>query len=85
VPRKELIEKCIQSLIGDVEEDGGHYFTIWGARQTGKTWIVEQSVDKISRQYEDQFKAAYLSMQGFSDFEQTNISERFFVVAIGQG
>ena len=77
VLRKELIEKCIQSLIGD-PEDEGHYFTIWGARQTGKTWIVEQSVNTIRKQYKDQFKIAYISMQGFLDDEQTNLSERFF-------
>ena len=97
VPRKELIEKCIQSLIGDVEEDGGHYFTIWGARQTGKTWIVEQSVKTIRQQYKDQFNIAYITIQGFADDEQSNIYERFFsywpiidgidvhLVVIGQG
>jgi hypothetical protein len=77
VDRKDLVDQCTNQLIGNIKK-GGHYFTIWGARQTGKTWIVEQSVDKISRQYKDQFKVAYLSMQGFADEEQTNLSERFF-------
>jgi len=77
VDRKELLNQCTRQLVGSIEK-GGHYFTIWGARQTGKTWIVEQSVNKISRQYKDQFRVAYLSMQGFADDEQTNFSDRFF-------
>jgi len=77
VDRKELLNQCTRQLVGSIEK-GGHYFTIWGARQTGKTWIVEQSVNKISRQYKDQFRVAYLSMQGFANDEQTNLSERFF-------
>jgi len=77
VPRKKIIEKCVQALIDD-PEDVGHFFTIWGARQTGKTWIVEQSVKTIRRQYKDQFNVAYISMQGFSNDEQKKLSEHFF-------
>ena len=77
VERKELLNQCTKQLVGNIEK-GGHYFTIWGARQTGKTWIVEQSVNIIRKQYKDQFKVAYISMQGFADDEQSNLSERFF-------
>ncbi len=38
VDRTELIEKCAGQLAG-IPEEGGHYFTIWGPRQTGKTWL----------------------------------------------
>jgi len=43
VDRKDLVDQCTNQLIGNIKK-GGHYFTIWGSRQTGKTWIVEQSV-----------------------------------------
>jgi len=77
VDRKEFVNLCTKQLIGNIKK-GGHYFTIWGARQTGKTWIMEESVKIIRHQYMDQFKIACISMQGFTDDEQTNISERFF-------
>ncbi len=41
VPRKELIEKCMNQLIGE-NKKFGHYFTLWAPRQTGKTWLMIQ-------------------------------------------
>jgi hypothetical protein len=26
-----------------------HYFTVWGARQTGKIWLYRQNLEKIKR------------------------------------
>lgn len=52
VPRTELIETCLNSLIGHPEE-GGHYFTIWGPRQTGKTWLMRQVKQEIPKRYAD--------------------------------
>ena len=63
VPRNKLVEKCVQALIGD-PEDSGHYFTLWGARQTGKTWLYRQSLENIKRQFGDQFIVGEISMQG---------------------
>ncbi|ETR69752.1 MAG: hypothetical protein OMM_03722 [Candidatus Magnetoglobus multicellularis str. Araruama] len=63
VPRKKIVEKCSQSLIGD-PEDSGHYFTIWGARQTGKTWLYRQSLKDIKNSYGEQFFVGEISMQG---------------------
>jgi len=42
VPRTELLNKIKRYLIGEVEEKGGHYVTIWAPRQTGKTWLLLQ-------------------------------------------
>ncbi len=41
-PRAELIEQGIAHLRGEVPEEGGRYFTVWGPRQRGKSWIMEQ-------------------------------------------
>jgi hypothetical protein len=62
VPRTQLVEKCVQTLVGDID-DSGHYFTIWGARQTGKTWLYRQSLEKIKHQFGDQFIVGEISMQ----------------------
>jgi len=66
VPRIELVDICVQSLIGDPDESG-HYFTIWAPRQTGKTWLVEESTNTIRQKFNNKFYIASLSMQGFVD------------------
>jgi len=63
VRRQELVDQCAKQLVGNIEK-GGHYFTIWGARQTGKTWLYRQSQEKIKNQYADQFIVGEISMQG---------------------
>jgi hypothetical protein len=61
VPRKELIERCLQSLIGDPEK-GGHYFTIWAPRQSGKTWLMWQVKQRITQHYSEQFAIYHFSL-----------------------
>ncbi len=63
VPRKELTEKCFKQLIGNPEK-GGHYFTIWAPRQTGKTWLMRQVKKEIGKQYENRFIIGDMSVQG---------------------
>ncbi len=63
VPRQELVEHCIASLVGDPEE-GGHYFTIWAPRQTGKTWLMQQVIEEIPLHYPDQFTIHNFSLGG---------------------
>jgi hypothetical protein len=41
-PRKGLIDRAYNNLMGENPEEGGHYFTVWAPRQTGKTWIMQQ-------------------------------------------
>jgi len=62
-PRTDLVNQCLNSLIGsDIE--GGHYFTIWAPRQTGKTWLTQQVRKRIESEYPDQFTVGMMSMQG---------------------
>ncbi len=63
VERKNLVNQCREQLIGKPEK-GGHYFTIWAPRQTGKTWLMRQVYAKIQSEYGDQFLVGRLSMQG---------------------
>ncbi|MFP4309627.1 MAG: hypothetical protein ACLFRG_20375 [Desulfococcaceae bacterium] len=63
VPRTELVDGCVRQLV-DNPEKGGHFFTIWAPRQTGKTWLMRQARDEIARRYPDRFLLGTLSMQG---------------------
>ncbi len=54
VERKEIVDRCVQQLVGHTEK-GGHYFTIWAARQTGKTWLIYQAMQEIPKRYGDAF------------------------------
>ena len=42
VPRKELVNKGHQQLVGRNPLKGGHYITVWAPRQTGKTWTMRE-------------------------------------------
>jgi hypothetical protein len=76
VPRKALIEQAIKQLIG-VPNEGGHYFTIWAPRQTGKTWLMRQIKSEIERRDADGFTLFDFSLGGlrgmsFSPSEDSN-------------
>ena len=76
VERRELINQCTDYLIGNPDK-GGHYFTIWGPRQTGKTWLMGQVGEKISQEHGKRFLTAYFSMQGLI-MEDHDPAEVFF-------
>ncbi len=61
VERKTMVDECVQHLIGDLQK-GGHYFTIWGARQTGKTWLMRQAMHEIPKRYGDRFEMLDFSL-----------------------
>ena len=77
VPRTELVDGCVRQLV-DKPEKGGHFFTIWAPRQTGKTWLMRQARDEIARRYPDRFLLGTLSMQGLI-MEADAPDEVFFV------
>ena len=74
VPREELVEECTKYLVGRPEK-GGHYFTIWAPRQTGKTWLMREVKKKIEKKYGDHFALGTMSMQGviMEDGESENV------------
>jgi len=63
VPREEVIKKAMEQLIGNPEK-GGHYFTVWAPRQTGKTWLMKRVKEEIEKRYGDRFVCGFMSMQG---------------------
>lgn len=62
-PRPELVERCVQQLVGNPGKLG-HFFTIWSARQCGKTWLMRRAVEEIQKRYGERFVVARMSMQG---------------------
>src|SRR5271163_2504503 len=75
VERRELVERCVAELV-DNPDKGGHYFTIWAPRQTGKTWIMRRAIEDIRARHGDRFRVGALSMQGLVMGEETD--EAFF-------
>ena len=65
VQRGALLQQCVEQLIGD--EEGGHYFTVWAPRQTGKTWLMMEVKKEIERRYGDKFICGFMSMEGISE------------------
>ncbi len=63
VPRNELVSTCYHQMVGPSDK-GGHYFTIWAPRQTGKTWLMRQVKQYIEKTHGDPFVVAAMSMQG---------------------
>jgi hypothetical protein len=63
VPRIKLVQDCLNHIIGEPGK-GGHYFTIWGPRQTGKTWLMREVEQRIETDYPDRYIVGTLSMQG---------------------
>ena len=60
-PRTALIDHTCQLLTGDDPQKGGHYITVWAPRQTGKTWLLQQVVQRL--RVTDQYEVAILTMQ----------------------
>ncbi len=61
VERRELVRQCTDYLIGNPDK-GGHYFTVWGPRQTGKTWLMRQMAGEIEKRHPGQFAVHSFSM-----------------------
>lgn len=75
VERRALVEQCVSQLVGNPDKDG-HFFTIWGPRQTGKTWLMRRAIEEIRARYGDRFAVGALSAQGLLGPDDTE--EAFF-------
>ena len=68
VERRELIERCVSNLVGD--EEGGHYFTIWAPRQTGKTSLIREAIEIINKGYRDKFDAIHITVESLIEADK---------------
>lgn len=63
VLREEMVQRCVDQLVGKPKKSG-HFFTIWGARQTGKTWLMRRAKQEIENAHPDRFLLGMISCQG---------------------
>ncbi len=61
VPRTDLVNRCAEQLIGNPEK-GGHFFTIWAPRQTGKTWLIHQVKKILEKDHPESFATHCFSL-----------------------
>ncbi len=63
-PRKELVGGAFTQMLGENPDEGGHYITVWGPRQAGKTWLMQQILFGLQedKQYE-KFAVAKINLQ----------------------
>jgi len=72
------VEACLTHIVDDPEK-GGHYFTIWAPRQSGKTWLMREVKKEIEACCPEQFQVGMMSMQGVvmkDDEPEENFLER---------
>ncbi|MDM8527315.1 AAA-like domain-containing protein [Anaerolineales bacterium HSG24] len=70
VPREELIQQGLTQLIGENPKKGGHYITVWGPRQTGKTWVMHQVLWQLEE--DERFDVVKIELQIMGhDFVET--------------
>ncbi|RLT38876.1 MAG: hypothetical protein DWI57_11260 [Chloroflexi bacterium] len=76
-PRTALIEDVRQQLLGEENAGAGHYVTVWGPRQTGKSWVMQQVVERI--QAEGQFASLITTMQSGKSVTSTEAALHLLV------
>jgi hypothetical protein len=75
VERRELVQQLVEQLVGEPDE-GGHFFTLWGPRQTGKTWLMRRAIAEVRARHGERFAVGALSMQGL--LGENDTEEVFF-------
>jgi len=57
-------------LFGEDPDEGGHYITAWGPRQTGKTWIMQQVLFRL--QEDERFDVVKVNLQSKTEQQGVN-------------
>ncbi len=75
VERRVLVNDCATHLVGHPEK-GGHFFTLWAPRQSGKTWLMRRAIEEVRARHGDRFVVGSLLMQGVMG--ESDGAETFF-------
>jgi len=70
VSREALIANALSQLKGDDPDEGGHYITVWAARQTGKSWIMQEVFSTLKQ--DTQFDVIILPLQHLCNVTDVN-------------
>jgi len=81
-PRKELIEIAYNQMRGDNPRKGGHYFTVWAPRQTGKTWIMQQILFRLQK--DKGFHVLKINLQHLKDQDKASMIISAIAEEIGE-
>ncbi|MCE7984830.1 MAG: hypothetical protein DYG89_26965 [Caldilinea sp. CFX5] len=81
-PRTALLNDACQQLIGEDATKGGHYITVWAPRQTGKTWLMQQVVERVRAQGD--FEVAMLTMQFARNVQDEQVVLRILTAGLGR-
>jgi len=76
-PRTELIDYAQNQLLGEDKTKGGHYITVWAPRQTGKSWVMCQVIQRIRE--EDEFAVGVISLQSAKDIVDEQYLLKIFI------
>ena len=71
-PRQALIERAYTQMIGENPDKGGHTITVWGPRQTGKTWIMQQVLWRL--QMDDRFNVIKVNLEHLKTVEDVKLA-----------
>ena len=68
-PRKDLIDRAYNQLVGENPMEGGYYITVWAPRQTGKTWLMQEILFKLKK--DPRFHTLKINLEILKDKEDT--------------
>jgi len=82
VPREALIEQAYTQLVGSSANlnKGGHYITVWAPRQRGKSWVMEQTLQRLRD--DSRFDTVMLNLEDLKDETDVNQIVRFIAAEI---
>jgi diguanylate cyclase (GGDEF)-like protein len=68
--RQKLIDKAYTQLIGRNPAKGGHYITVWGPRQSGKSWLMREVLFRLQK--DPRFSVIKINLEDQKDKENVN-------------
>jgi Cdc6-like AAA superfamily ATPase len=81
--REKLIENAYINLVGEAPDEGGHYFTVWAPRQTGKTWIMQQILHRLGKV--PRFRVLKINLESLKDKKEPGEIIDTIARKIGEG
>jgi len=76
-PRAELIDSARLQLVGDYPDEDGHYITVWAPRQTGKSWVMGEVLQRVRA--DGEFEIGIMSLQSAKTIEDDEYLLEIFV------
>ncbi|MBF0235294.1 MAG: AAA-like domain-containing protein [Desulfamplus sp.] len=82
-PRKELLDFGYRQLVGPNPEKGGHYITVWGSRQTGKSWALREILFRLKK--DEKYHVLKINLENLKQTKDVCIILEHLSESIGSG